>query len=183
MRRPSGTPVIEEVILHLDPPLKSLAWREPVRLTFSAICWSHGEDAAIAYIPALGIEVPARNLTELHKLIPTHIKAHLLRTKTASSLERLTWLQRSRMIILNESSLTAFIRTPKQIAAELGTEDHKRSVLEEVATDLAHPSPAKAFEIDDLVATIASLLTGRNARSVLLVGHREWERTPPSTSL
>ena len=128
------------------------------------------EDAAIAYIPALGIEILAKTLTELREVVPAHIKAHLLRTKAASSLERLIWLQRSRMIILNESSLTAFIRTPKQIAAETGTEEHKRSVLEQVATDLARPAPARAFEIDDLVGRIAAVFSGRNARSVLLVG-------------
>src|SRR6185503_2611862 len=108
--------------------------------------------------------------TELGDLMPAQVKAHLLRTKAASSLERLLWLQRSRMVILNESSLTAFIRTPKQIAADTGTREHKRSVLEQVATDLARPAPARAFEIDDLVGRIAAVFVGRNARSVLLVG-------------
>ena len=169
-RRPSGIPTIEEVTLQLDPALRSMVWREPVCLTFSAICWSHGVDAAIAYIPALGIEVTAKSLTELGDLMPAQVKAHLLRTKAASSLERLLWLQRSRMVILNESSLTAFIRTPKQIAADTGTREHKRSVLEQVATDLARPAPARAFEIDDLVGRIAAVFVGRNARSVLLVG-------------
>jgi ATP-dependent Clp protease ATP-binding subunit ClpA len=169
MRRTSEAPAIEEVTLLLDPPPRSIAWRERLKLSFNAICWNHGEDAAIAYIPALGIEVAAKNRSELEKLLPARINAHLLRIKAASSLERLAWLQRGRMIILDESSFTALIRTPRQISAD-SEDEPKRSALEEVATVLLPQSSAEAYEIEDVVARLAETISGPNPRSVLIVG-------------
>jgi hypothetical protein len=58
-----------ELHLHLDPPLKHAAWREPLDLRLDVLYWRHGESAHIAFIPALGIEVisPRRD-----DLVPTH---------------------------------------------------------------------------------------------------------------
>ena len=82
-------PAIDEITFTLGPPPKSLAWREAVALRFHAACFQQGDDAHIAYIPALGIEIIARNPEELREMLPAQIHAHLLRRKQAASLGEL----------------------------------------------------------------------------------------------
>ena len=169
-RRFVAPPAIDEITFTLDPPPKSLAWREAVALRFQAVCFQQGDDAHIAYIPALGIEIIARNLDQLRDTFPAQIHAHLLRWKQAASLGELIWLQRARTLALADSTYTALLRTPKQIAASAEKEDDQKPVLEEVATDLTREQLRSAYQIDDLVTRLAEALVGRNPRSVLLVG-------------
>ncbi|MCI0486711.1 MAG: AAA family ATPase [Blastocatellia bacterium] len=170
-RRNSALPEIASCELLIDPPSPGIAWRKPVSLGFDILHWRHGDEALIAYVPALGIEVIAKNLEELETIVPAQIRAHLLRTKAASSLGGLVRLQRSRMILLDQCRLTTTIQTPKHKAAQ-SEEDKgsKKSVLEEVATDLTGERLLAAYEIDDSVARLAESLVGRNPRSVLLTG-------------
>src|SRR4026207_2258063 len=46
-----------DLTLHLDPPARRLTWRGPIDLRVDVMRWSHLENAQIAFIPALGIEV------------------------------------------------------------------------------------------------------------------------------
>jgi len=163
-------PALDEIAFTLNPPPKSIAWRMPVALRFHAVCFQQGDDAHIAYIPALGIEVIARNPDELREATRAQIHAHLLRWKQAASLGELFWLQRTRMLMLVDSSYSALLRTPKQIAASAEKDDDKKPVLEEVATDLTSERLRIAYEIDDTVTRLAEALVGRNPRSVLVVG-------------
>jgi ATP-dependent Clp protease ATP-binding subunit ClpC len=168
-RRPAGPVSVSEIRVHIEPPPKSIAWTEPVRLRFDVIRWSHGEHAHIAFVPALGIEVVARRESDLDELLPQHIRAHLLRNKAASSLGKLIWTQRREAVSIEESSFTSMIRTPKQIASEAPAET-KKSTLAEVATELKGIALAPAYENEEMVAAIAETLSGRSSRSVLLVG-------------
>src|ERR1051325_1813881 len=162
-------PAIDKITFTLDPPPKSLAWREAVALRFHAVCFQQGDDAHIAYIPALGIEIIARNPEELREILPAQIHAHLLRRKQAASLGELIWLQRTRMLAITDSTYSALLRTPKQVAVSAEKNDDKKPVLEEVATDLTRERLAVAYEINDTVTRLAEALVGRNPRSVLLV--------------
>src|SRR5688572_26990255 len=55
----AAEPVPTEVTVEVAPPAKSGAWVEPVRLRFDVLRWRRGEQASIAMVPALGIQVVA----------------------------------------------------------------------------------------------------------------------------
>jgi hypothetical protein len=112
-------PRIEEVTVALDPPSRSSAWAEPVDLRFHTLRWRHGEDAHIAYVPALGIEVLAVREAELDKLVPEHIRFALRRTKVAASLYELALTQRVESVHVEPMELSATVKDPKQEAREL----------------------------------------------------------------
>ena len=171
-RHYTGEAELGEAHVKIAPPPKSVAWLRPVELSFDIVRFPHGEDAQIAYIPALGIEVIAKNLEELAEEIPSQIHAHLLRLKKTASLGELMWLARSQKLTLVESSFEATIRTPKQIArSEVAESEDRKSALAEVATDLTKERLPQAYETDETVRRIADVLAGRNPRSILLVGN------------
>jgi ATP-dependent Clp protease ATP-binding subunit ClpA len=170
-RHHTGEVELGEVQVLVNPPPKSVAWKNPVELTFSVARYHHGADVHIAFIPALGIEVIGKNQEDLNEKITGEIRAHLLRLKKSKSLGELFWLQRVKEVVLVSSSFSATIRTPKQIARSLDAADEeKKSVLAEVATDLTRMSLPQAFEVDELIGRLGEALTGRRPRSILLVG-------------
>src|SRR5262249_19254779 len=177
-RHPAGEPVMGEFSLTIDPPerssLKSNAWRTPVELKFKYVGWLHGDAAAIAYIPALRIEVcstKTATFEAIERMAANHIRAELSRRGAHGSFEKLTFLQRNRELKIVSDSLEITLLTPKQHAArDEHREERKKSVLAEVATDLTKETLPPAFEMEETVAQIAEALTGRSPRSVLLVG-------------
>jgi ATP-dependent Clp protease ATP-binding subunit ClpA len=169
-RHPAGAPEVWPVTLTLDPPPQAASWREPLELTFPVVRWNHGDEAHLAFVPALGIEVVAGRRDEIETLIPAHIRATLLRTKDATSLKRLVWLQRCRKVEVEGLSTTVTVSSPKEKAIADEGEEQKPSVLKEVGTDLTRETLAPARETDEIVRLLADALTGRNPKSVLLVG-------------
>jgi ATP-dependent Clp protease ATP-binding subunit ClpA len=170
-RCPPGPVTAGSVTLSLDPPPRSFVWREPVELTFPVVRWSHGEEAHLAYVPALGIEVLAARPEDLDNLLPAHIRAALMRTRAAASLRPLVWLQRGRLLRVENVTVTVDVRSPKEVAREAEkNRDRKKSVLREVGTNLADQTLAPAYALDETVALLAELLGGRQPRSVLLIG-------------
>jgi ATP-dependent Clp protease ATP-binding subunit ClpA len=169
-RHATGEAEIGKAQIVIQPPPKSLLWRSSVELSFDLLRFAQGEDAHIAYVPALGIEVIAKKPEELDEEIPLQIHAHLLRLKKTASLGELMWLERSQKLTLVESTYEATIRTPKQIAQSLDAEAEEKPVLDEVATDVTKEKLPQAYEMNETVARLAEVLTGRNPRSVLLTG-------------
>ncbi|MCI0339461.1 MAG: AAA family ATPase [Acidobacteria bacterium] len=173
-RHPAGEPEIGEVEVTLAPPLQSVIWRRPITLKLPIVRWSHGEFAQIAYIPPLGIEVVATTpptRTALDKLVTQHIRAALGRSGALNSLGKLVWLQRHRDLKIERLSIEVSLLSPKQIAARNQERDeNKQSVLAEAGTDLTKEKHAAAYEVDDIVAQLAEILTGRSPRSLLLIG-------------
>jgi ATP-dependent Clp protease ATP-binding subunit ClpC len=163
-------PVIKEVRLDLDGPPRSVGWRSPITLVFHLVCWDHGEDAQVCFVPALGIEVVAKSSADLEQLAVGQIRAHLLRINAATSLAHLVWLQRCRSLNIERLPFVATIRSPKQIAASVQEDKPRKPVLEEVGIDLTRQPLPESFEISGLVARIAEAISGRKPKSVLLVG-------------
>lgn len=158
------------VTLTLNPATRSAVWRQPVTLTFPVVRWRHADDA-VAFVPALGIEVVAPSAEELERLLPEHLTAALMRTRATHSLGKLAQLQRSQQLHVEPLSITANLKTPKQLAQHAEEKkESDESVLKEVGTDLTQETLDPAFELDDLVTRLAETLTGRSPRSVLLVG-------------
>ena len=160
-----------EVTLTLDPPRRLVAWAEPVELRFHTLRWRHGEEAHVAYVPALGIEVVAAREDELLKRLPEHVRFALRRTKVAGSLHRLALTQRVREVSVEPMELLATVKDPKQLAREAEQEQEPaRPVIDEVGIDLTRHALTPAYEMEATVDRLADALTGRSPGSVLLVG-------------
>lgn len=170
-RRLGDLPVVSEIVIEIEPPSRSPFWRSPVGMRFHTLNWRHGAETVIVYVPVLGIEIVIKENEATEKIIADEIRAHLLRTKAATTLGRLLWLQRTTGISLERQTFTANVLTPKQVAMKrAGSAEQRSSVLEEVAVDLTKERLPRAFEIDDTVERIAEALTARSPRSLLLVG-------------
>jgi ATP-dependent Clp protease ATP-binding subunit ClpC len=172
-RRFTTAPEIAEAIVEIEPPAASLAWRKPVHLRFHYLHWTQGENTVLAYVPALGIELMASSVAEIAAQIPAQIRAHLLRTKVTKTLGNLVWHQRCQSLVVETLTFHANLRTPKQMAVAAAAElddEAKKSVLNEVTTDLTVIKLAPAFEVNEAVARIAEAFTARLPKSVLLVG-------------
>jgi ATP-dependent Clp protease ATP-binding subunit ClpA len=160
------------VVLTLDPPRKSETWREPVRLRFPAIVWQHGEEATLARVPCLGIEVITDEPEELDKLLEREIVAALRRDGSAATLSLLAWKHRAIKFKVEWLPINVKLPSLKQRAMkeEDGSGEEKPSVLKQVATLLNDTRLAPAFEFDETVTQIAEALTVSRPQSVLLVG-------------
>ncbi len=167
-RRPTEAPQVRQVRIELDSPHTDVCWTQPVELVFHVITWAHGEDAVIAYVPALDIEVVAEDEEQLQKLLPSHIRFALMRQKATASLRPLVWLQRVAEVEVRSTTTSVSVRTPRERA--VAQEDDKPSTLRDVTTDLTHMARGPVFEREPLVARLAEALTGRRPRSALLVG-------------
>ncbi|MGH9759252.1 MAG: hypothetical protein ACREAC_00265, partial [Blastocatellia bacterium] len=168
-RRYISPPSLDQVVVVLEPPQQTNGWRVPVRLTFDVVRFDHGEDAHIAFVPALGIEALIKDGRRVHAEIEDQIRSCLLRTKKSSSLLQLLLAQRSSELQLIDTTYHLNVRTPKQLAADTGGEQ-KKKVVEEAGTDLVKANLPPAFEIDDIVERLAEALLASDPRPVLLVG-------------
>lgn len=158
-----------DLTLRLEPPARRLTWREAIDLRLDVVRWPHLENAHIAFIPVLGIEVVSNKADD--SMLERHARAELMRRRAISSLKDLIMLERTRGLSVMRLRSMATIRNPKQIAASAGQpEEKKTSPLEQTANDLTKQNLPPAYEVEDAVARLAETLTGKAARSVLLVG-------------
>jgi len=153
------------------PSKRTPSWREPVQLRFHVLEWCQVEAAWVAYVPALGIEVVARDQEKLRALVPNHIQIALIRHGALKSIGNLIPLGRWQDMSVLRTRLNWEPSTPKEVEKE--TDDlksRKDDVLRENAT-LLEPGPQpQAFEVDEAVERLARELTELDVRSVLLVG-------------
>jgi ATP-dependent Clp protease ATP-binding subunit ClpC len=169
-RHQTGLPEVVELRLTLDAPARSVSWREPVELTLPVLKWAHGTDNFLVHVPALDIEIVAPTLDERERLLPLHVRAALLRRKRMR-LADLVRLQRCRKLEIILLSFSVKLPTPRQRVADEEVErQRKKSTLKEIAVDLTEQDLSEAYEVQDLLPRLAEALTGRNPRSVLLVG-------------
>jgi ATP-dependent Clp protease ATP-binding subunit ClpC len=164
-------PEVFRVQLDVEPAERSRSWKESVTLELPAIKWQQSSDVAIVYLPSLGIEILANKAEDLPRFIEDQIRLALFRTKTTRSLKSLTLQARCRALKLHSVNIEHFVIPPKQQAQdELKPEANEGKVLTKVADLISGLSMNQAIERDDVVLQLADALTGRVARSVLLVG-------------
>jgi ATP-dependent Clp protease ATP-binding subunit ClpC len=168
-RQPGQTPELRELIVEIAPPSHNPDWETPVRLRFDAVCWRHGDAAAIGYVPALDIEIVADRMERLIEQMPEQIRFALMRTRANVSLRDLAWLGRWQSLTVEPVQWSVEVATPKQIAQRRQSVAPK-SVLEEVATNLSKAGDPDVFRLDDAVQRLADWLWGAAPQSVLLVG-------------
>ena len=160
-----------EVRVLLETSRRPGLWREPLEFVFPAVRWRQAEDAHVAFVPTLGIEVLVNKEEDLLKRAEDEVRATLLRTKATKSLRSLVELQRGRDLQVVHRDVEHFVLTPKQQAQDEDKPDEtEKKELDKVATKLDWLTMPRAFERDDLVRQLAETLTGRVSRSVLLVG-------------
>ena len=170
-RHVGGKPTTAGVDLTLDPPTGSVLWREPLALHFPVLRWSHGADAEIAFVPALGIEVLAAKAEELDERLPREIRAALSRLGKAAGLREMVELQRTRRVRVERLTVSVQVRSPRQRFQDEERERSKApSVLKQAATDLTDEPGEPTYGLEPVVERLAELLAARSPRSVLLVG-------------
>jgi ATP-dependent Clp protease ATP-binding subunit ClpC len=164
-------PTLAQVQVEVPPLRGDYLRREPVTLTFHYVQWRHGNDAVIAAIPALGIEVLAEDQRQIDEQLVPQIRSALARRKSAASLRDLVMLGNVKQLQVKRLRIKVKLPTLKQAAQqELAEDDQRKSVLKQVGTDLNRLSSRPVYERDDLLARLAKLLTARSPQSVLLVG-------------
>ncbi len=170
-RQPHTTPTLDELLIEIDPPRRSAAWERPVALKLSLLKWSHTTDGWIAWIPALGIQVIAAQEAELSRLLPAHVRGYFQRIHQGVTLRQLAELQRTTRIWLLPCQVEVPVKTPQQWQLEADeAKQPQKSVLKEVASDLAQDSGPPVYGRDAAVREAALVLTAQPPRSVLLVG-------------
>ncbi|MBI4748060.1 MAG: AAA family ATPase [Acidobacteria bacterium] len=169
-RRQLSDPIeLRQWNLDLNPP-KGVFWREPINLEFSGVTWQHG-DAQLAYLPELEEMVIVSGTGDLNEEVLKQIRQHILRTESNLSLYKLLLLQQAEEIQTCYLTQQITLLRPKQVMSKKDDDpEKKKSVLEQVATNLNSGFLSVAYEVDELVESLAAALTGRVQRSVLLVG-------------
>jgi ATP-dependent Clp protease ATP-binding subunit ClpC len=168
-RRVSANVESLTIDVEINPSRHSIRWKSPITLKFHLVYWNH-LNVNIAFIPALGIEVVTNESSNFIETVSQHIKSHILRNKYTTSLGNFVWLQRCQSIRVDQLTITPEILTPKQVAIKRAKPEQKKSILKEIATDLTSINLNEAYEVKDSVTLMAEILTGRNPKSVLLIG-------------
>ncbi|HQX48536.1 MAG TPA: AAA family ATPase [Planctomycetaceae bacterium] len=160
-----------DVQLIVEPAERNRSWQEPIILQLPAIQWQQAPDAAVVFIPSLGIEVIANKVDDLPRLVENEVRLTLFRTKTTRSLKSITRQARCRDLSIDSTNLEHFVIPPKQQAQDERKPDpNQRKVLTKVADMISGLWMNQAFERDDAVRQLADVLAAQMPRSVLLVG-------------
>jgi len=147
------------------------SWTAPVTLRLPLLRWRHGENAHIAYVPALGIEILAPDEERLEKRLPAEVYSAVAREGFVNSLLDLAYLQRGQELHLQGGDWNLWPKTPEEDhKSQMAGDQPEEKNLEAVATKLEPRKMATAFERDTTVRQLADLLGGRRRTSVLLVG-------------
>jgi ATP-dependent Clp protease ATP-binding subunit ClpA len=170
-RLPPETLAVGRVEVTLPPPERAAAWRKsawqaPLELHLPVVRWTAADGTLLAFVPHLGIEVPARSEAELGERLLDDVRGELMRRQSITLLD-LFKLSRPEAIEPVELQLRVDIKSPLQRQAQ---KPRQESILGKVATDLRLQPLPPAWEVDALVRSLADLLSARVPRSVLLVG-------------
>ena len=166
-RQIAGEVEVREVTIEVPPP-PMRNWATPLPVRFGVVCWSHGSDAMIGYVPALDIEVVVRRPDDLDAQLAEDIRYALMRRETAGSLRALAELRRIESVGVEAVAHQVVIKTPKQSAQKQQPEEE--SVLSEIASELHRSGLPDVFGLDAVVEALDDWLFGKSPRSVLLVG-------------
>lgn len=168
-RRMGGDAEVVHIDIRIQPPEKDSHWITPADLSLQALVWEHEPKLWLAQVPALGIEVFAKDRESLDSRVRNHIRFALQRKRWATSLKPLCQLARYIHIQLERRKTKLQIATPKQIEMAEG-EPNEPPVLKTVADRIDQQRLAPAFKVNTSVNLIAEAMAADMPRSVLLVG-------------
>lgn len=176
-RRASAARVVTFELI-LEPPRSNEAWREPLALEFRAVVWDHAEiegraaATVLARIVELGIEIIAEPKADLLVLLRKESLSALRRMNLSTKLQALAPVQAGSGFALAWEEFTVPLPSLKEraVRAETEAESGKRTVLQQVASQLHPHRLSPAFEAEDAVRQAAESLAAKPAQSVLLIG-------------
>jgi len=175
---PRRLPVAEEIgsseiRVDLGPPSGSALWSEPLSLTFPYLFWDK-ESLAVAFVPALDIEVVSREAQSLELALEEQILATLARWRIRHDLFEIALLQRHRELVMERFLWNIYPLSPKERhVRDEGDEEATTRVLAEIAEVIEPDSSeaTQAIERSGETRRLARILARpRSAGSVLLVG-------------
>lgn len=155
--------VVSDVIVTMEPPGRQARWTTPTELKLHFIRSQLGE-LLVARVPVLDIEVFAKDEAELQERLASHIRTALQRSGAAKSIGQLMETPEPESVELGQLAVRAKVHDPEAAEQE---QAEKKSVLESVTSELV---VEPAWEVQELVAQLAALLTGHPPQHVLLVG-------------
>ncbi|MCF6227086.1 MAG: AAA family ATPase [Planctomycetes bacterium] len=152
----------------LEPTKKQNRFSSPIVLTFHAAVRAYTR-AAVAYFPALQLEVIGADQAELEQNIPRQIKLALQRMNATRDVQELVHLQRDIELTIDVSRIEPDILTAKQWATRKENED-KKSALAAVGHKLDGATLRQAHDVALFVQHLADALGQPRPQSVLLIG-------------
>ncbi|MGV3663907.1 MAG: AAA family ATPase [Prosthecobacter sp.] len=161
---------VAQLTLTLEAPKKRADWTAPVELRLDYITWTEADDLHLAFVPVLGVQVMAGKAEQIPERVEAHVRLDLVERAKYVTLKRLADTQVVRELRVDEVSVTASLKTPRQIEEEKEGEKETKSVLKKVATRLTRLNTTPAFEMEDTLRQTREALEARQPASVLLVG-------------
>lgn len=161
---------VERITLTIAPPKKRADWREPVELRLDYITWSEADDLHLAFVPALGVQVIAAKPEQIAERVEAHARLSLVDRMKQVTLKDLAATQTARALRVDEMSVTARLKTPRELAEENEGGKKAKSVLKEAATELMRQNTGPVFEMEATLHQLSEALEARQPASVLLVG-------------
>lgn len=177
-RQSIGPVTLSSLTVSFTATVRSPAWVSPVDATFSIVEWPHQSEGWVIWIPILTIFVLGRTQAEAQQLATAEIRAAVARDSAmwsqrleGVSLPRLAEIQRARRIKLFPMKILVRIRTPK-LAVQIEEQDRqpRESAIKDATDSLITESIPPAIGNEVTVSQVASILTARRPRSVLMVG-------------
>ena len=136
------------------------------------IVWPETEHHYVGYLPALALELVARDEPELLKRATSYGRLLLNRMGLPRDLH--LWVRLARRCRVDIGRAEFHVDRPTTLEAakrsESEDEDRKKTELERSATDLLKLKLEPAYEIDATLNRIAEALNSAHARPLLLVG-------------
>lgn len=170
-RRATGKDArVEQMMLTLEAPQKRADWRTPVELRLDYLTWAEADDLHLAFIPLLGVQVIAEKAEQLAERVEAHARLSLVDCVKRVSLARLARMQIVRTLRVDALSVTAEIKSPRELEERKDGEKQEKSVLRDVAVKLTPMNTAPAFEMGATLHLLREALESRQPASVLLVG-------------
>ena len=169
-RHPAGKPELGEVRVEIEAPSGPVVWTEALCMRFDVLHWQHGEEACLAYLPALGIEVIDTDRAEIEGRLEKEVRGALFRLGVLESLPKLAMLQRTQKIHLTTRQSRVKLVSPRAQAKRLEGDKPSKPIIDQVGVDLGELPLARAYELDELTARMADTLVGKRSSSLLLVG-------------
>ncbi len=162
---------IKEIELEIEPPTKTLSWRNNINLKFHVVQSIRQDNYLTAYIPALGVAVVSKKKAKFEEKIKQEILSTLQRDGYLKSLQYLRWLERIEKVRLQKEEIAINLpRTKQRAIAEENEDTVEKSVLKESATDLFSVKLKTAYEVRKQIELLAEIFKAKQTSSILLVG-------------
>lgn len=165
----------KSISIKMESPLDLPLWGSSLELTFPYLIWEQNR-MRIAFVPALGIEIPVKFSKEKdqseEEIIEDQIHFAIARRRINRHLFDLSLLQRCSSLDLDRFTWNSYPLSPRErLMKEEGEDGAVVPVLKEVGKRLDNGKPDPVFEREKEIEQISSYLKGRRgAASILIVG-------------